>query len=66
MATGERLSQVGDAKSSFDTLKPVLDEVAAGVSDLRSTSPEDGPSSDCGRLRRSCRATRSVLFTAGR
>ena len=32
MATGERLSQVGDRKVvTFDTLKPVLDEVAAGV-----------------------------------
>ena len=32
MATGERLSQIGDRKVvTFDTLKPVLDEVAAGA-----------------------------------
>ena len=32
LATGERLSQVGDRKVvTFDTLKPVLDEVAAGA-----------------------------------
>ena len=32
MATGERLSQIGERKVvTFDTLKPVLDEVAAGA-----------------------------------
>ena len=73
MATGERLSRVGDAKSSFDTLKPVLDEVAAGVFRIlrgtSSPSETDRPLIAGGGATAGCRATRSVLVhgrTVGR